>query len=193
MVVLPQAVFPRCCLRVLGHHDAHHVSLTYYAQWSVSYSFILVSFGAGVDCQVVLSANTGVATSQKGSYLSISFGWAIGTAIGVWVAGASGGHINPVVRNPCFPARSRRWLTLVMILQVTLIQAIFRGFPWRKVPIYIMSQLCGACLGGLLVYSNYMHAIAIVDPGKTQATASLFTTYALDYMPSGSCTLCQQS
>lgn len=27
---------------------------------------ILVIFGAGVDCQVVLSSNTGVASSQKG-------------------------------------------------------------------------------------------------------------------------------
>lgn len=43
-------------------------------------------------------------------------------------------------------------------------------------------------MGGLLVYSNYMHAINIVDPEKTQASASLFTTYALDYMPSGKCT-----
>jgi aquaglyceroporin related protein len=69
--------------------------------------------------------------------------------------------------------------------QVTLTFAVFRGFPWRKVPVYIMAQLSGACFGALLVYSNYMHAIAIADPGKTQATASLFTTYALDYMPNG--------
>ncbi|KAF8323295.1 aquaporin [Clavulina sp. PMI_390] len=129
-------------------------------------TMMIIIFGAGVDCQVVLSANTGVASSQKGSYLSISFGWAVGTAIGVWVGGASGGHINPVV---------------------TLIQAIFRGFPWKKVPVYMAGQLLGAWTGGLLIYANYSHAIAIVDPGKTQATASLFTTYSLDYMPSVAC------
>lgn len=27
---------------------------------------VLIIFGAGVDCQVVLSSNTGVASSQKG-------------------------------------------------------------------------------------------------------------------------------
>lgn len=31
-------------------------------------------------------------------YLSINFGWAAGTAMGVWVSGGiSGGHINPAV------------------------------------------------------------------------------------------------
>jgi aquaglyceroporin related protein len=31
-------------------------------------------------------------------YLSINIGWAIGTALGVWVSGGiSGGHINPAV------------------------------------------------------------------------------------------------
>jgi aquaglyceroporin related protein len=81
---------------------------------------ILVIFGTGVDCQVVLSTNTGVASSPKGvrtflsaartasvayalrhqDYLSISFGWAVGTALGVWFAGGvSGGHINPAVSS----------------------------------------------------------------------------------------------
>lgn len=31
-------------------------------------------------------------------YLSINLGWAVGTALGVWVSGGiSGGHINPAV------------------------------------------------------------------------------------------------
>lgn len=71
------------------------------------------------------------------------------------------------------------------MMQVTLVQAIFRGFPWKKVPVYIAAQLLGAWAGGILIYANYSHAIALVDPSKTQATASLFTTYSLDYMPSG--------
>lgn len=63
--------------------------------------------------------------------------------------------------------------------------AVFRGFPWKKVPIYVLSQTAGGCFGALLVYSNYMHAISIVDPHKTRLTASIFATYSLDYMPSG--------
>ncbi|KAF8073908.1 major intrinsic protein superfamily membrane channel protein [Lyophyllum atratum] len=131
---------------------------------------ILVIFGAGVDCQVVLSTNPGVASSPKGDYLSISFGWAVGTAMGVWVSGGiSGGHINPAV---------------------TVALATFRGFPWRKVPIYIVSQLLGGLMGAALVYWNYFHAIDIFEGGKgvrTLKTASLFSTYALDYMTNVSC------
>ncbi|KAF8337924.1 aquaporin-like protein [Cantharellus anzutake] len=131
-------------------------------------TMLLVIFGTGADCQVTLSSSTKVASTQKGSYLSISFGWAIGVAVGVWVAGGSGGHINPVV---------------------TLVQAIFRGFPWRKVPIYITAQLLGALSGALLIYANYSHAIDLFEGHglRTEATASLFTTYALDYMPSAAC------
>jgi len=132
---------------------------------------ILIIFGAGVDCQVTLSGNTGVAPSQKGSYLSISFGWAIGTALGVWFSGGiSGGHINPAV---------------------TIAMATFRDFPWRKVPVYIFAQVMGGVVGGGIVYANYFHAIDIFEGGRgirtVPGTASLFSTYALDYMTSVSC------
>ncbi|CCL98851.1 uncharacterized protein FIBRA_00857 [Fibroporia radiculosa] len=132
---------------------------------------ILIFFGTGVDCQVVLSANTNVAPTPKGDYLSISFGWAVGTALGVWVSsGISGGHINPAV---------------------TIALAAFRGFPWRKVPIYIFAQIMGGVCGAGIIYANYIHAIDIVEGGRhirtVPGTASLFSTYALDYMTSVSC------
>ncbi|KAJ7677426.1 putative aquaporin 4 [Mycena rosella] len=126
---------------------------------------ILIIFGTGVDCQVVLSSVTGVASSQKGSYLSINIGWAVGTAMGVWVSGGiSGGHINPAV---------------------TIALATYRGFPWKKVPGYIAAQVLGGLVGAALVYANYYHAISIFEGGddvRTLATAGLFSTYALDYM-----------
>lgn len=132
---------------------------------------ILIIFGTGVDCQVVLSANTGVASSPKGDYLSLAFGWAAGTALGVWLSsGISGGHINPAV---------------------TIAFATFRDFPWRKVPIYIIAQLLGGICGAGIVYANYYHAINIVEGGAhirtVPGTASLFSTYALPYMTSVSC------
>ncbi|KAJ7079819.1 putative aquaporin 4 [Mycena belliarum] len=131
---------------------------------------VLIVFGTGVDCQVVLSSVTGVASSQKGDYLSINFGWAIGTAMGVWVSGGiSGGHINPAV---------------------TVMLATYRGFPWKKVPGYIAAQTLGGLVGAALVYANYYHAINIFEGGsevRTLATAGLFSTYALDYMTSVSC------
>ncbi|KAF8892960.1 aquaporin-like protein [Infundibulicybe gibba] len=131
---------------------------------------ILIIFGAGVDCQVVLSANTGVAASQLGTYSSINFGWAVGAALGVWVSGGiSGGHINPAV---------------------TLTLATWRGFPWKKVPSYIFAQLMGGLVGAALVYANYIHAFDIVEGGRnirTLKTAGIFSTYALDYMTAVSC------
>jgi aquaglyceroporin related protein len=66
---------------------------------------VLIIFGTGVNCQVTLSGSTAVSPSPQGvrycccgchypclmlweqEYLSISFGWAIGAALGVWVSG----------------------------------------------------------------------------------------------------------
>ncbi|KAF7422673.1 hypothetical protein PC9H_010829 [Pleurotus ostreatus] len=131
---------------------------------------ILIVFGNGVNCQVVLSGVSGVASSAKGDYLSINFGWAIGTALGVWVSGGiSGGHINPAV---------------------TIALATWRDFPWRKVPGYIFAQVMGGLAGAALVYANYYHAINIFEGGsgvRTLNTAGLFSTYALDYLSNVSC------
>jgi aquaglyceroporin related protein len=133
-------------------------------------TMILTLLGCAGNCQVNLSANTGVAPSPKGEYLSQVFSWACSLSLGIWVAGGvTKGHVNPVV---------------------TVCLAIFRGFPWRKVPGYLLGQLIGAWLGAILVFGNYFHAINIVEGGngeRTLKTASLFSTYALDYMPSANC------
>jgi len=131
---------------------------------------VFLVIGTGVDCQVVLSSNSAIASSPKGDFLSVSFGWAIGLALGVWVSGGiSGGHINPAI---------------------TLAMATWRGFPWRKVPGYILAQVLGGMVGSAIVYGNYVNAINIFEGGndiRTQATASLFATYALDYLTNISC------
>jgi aquaglyceroporin related protein, other eukaryote len=60
--------------------------------------------------------------------------------------------------------------------------ALFRGFPWRKVPGYILGQLIGAWMGAILVFGNYFHAINIVEGGKgnrSLKTGSLFGTFAV--------------
>jgi len=133
-------------------------------------TMILIIFGNGVNCQVALSSSTSVSPSQKGQYLSTSFGWAIGLAIGVWISsGISGGHINPAV---------------------TLSMAVFRRFPWRKVPVFIFAQTMGAMCGAGIIYANYFHAIDLYEGGRgirTLSTAGLFATYALPYMTSVSC------
>lgn len=134
-------------------------------------TMILIIFGNGVDCQTVLSTSTKVSASPKGDYLSLNFGWAVGTALGVWVSGGiSGGHINPAV---------------------TVALATFRDFPWRKVPVFIFAQLMGALCGAGIIYANYIHAIDLFEGGRhirtVPGTASLFSTYAADYMTPVSC------
>ncbi|CAE6530310.1 unnamed protein product [Rhizoctonia solani] len=134
-------------------------------------TMILVIFGTGVNCQVVLSGNPAVSASPKGDYLSISFGWAVGVALGAWVSGGiSGGHINPAV---------------------TLALAIFRGFSWKKVPSYILAQVLGAFVGAGIVYENYHRAIDLFEGGlgvrTVPGTASLFTTFAMDHLSDAQC------
>ncbi|KIL65468.1 hypothetical protein M378DRAFT_529478 [Amanita muscaria Koide BX008] len=126
---------------------------------------ILTLLGIGVNCQTTLSQNTQVANTPKGDWVTVILGWGAAAALGVWVSGGiSGGHINPAV---------------------TLALATFRGFPWKKVPLYIISQLSGATFAGALAYANYFNAIAIFEGGaniRTLKTASMFSIYPLGYM-----------
>ncbi|TEB29964.1 aquaporin [Coprinellus micaceus] len=125
---------------------------------------VLILFGNGVNCQVTLSKGT------AGDWNTITQGWGIGTAMGVWVSGGiSGGHINPAV---------------------TLALAAYRGFPWKKVPIYIFAQVLGGFTGAALTYANYIHAIDAFEGGpgiRTEATRGLFSTYAQPYLSNVSC------
>ncbi|KAJ7885116.1 putative aquaporin 4 [Mycena olivaceomarginata] len=126
---------------------------------------IFIIFGAGVNCQVLLSSVSGVSSSPKGDYLAVSFGWAVGLCLGVWVSsGISPAHINPAV---------------------TLAMATWRGFPWKKVPGFIFAQTLGGFIGAAIIYANYFHAIDIFEGGagiRTMKTAGVFGAYAIDYL-----------
>ncbi|KAF8916599.1 putative aquaporin 5 [Mucidula mucida] len=126
---------------------------------------ILVMFGCAGGCQATLSSDPSVASSPKGDWFSVALGWGFGLGLGGWVSGGiSGGHINP---------------------SVTLVMATWRGFPWRKVPVYMFAQLMGGIFGAALVYANYYQAINIYEGGRgirTLKTAGFFGTYAIDYI-----------
>lgn len=94
----------------------------------------------------------------------------LGVMLGVYASGASGAHINPAV---------------------TLANCIFRGFPWRKLPVYALAQLLGAMCGAAIVYGNYKSAIDVYEGGagirtvpgySATATAGIFCTYPADFM-----------
>lgn len=126
---------------------------------------VLVLFGTAVNLQVALSNSPLVSHSPAGSYLSVAFGWALAVMLGVFVSGGvSGGHINPAV---------------------TLALAIFRRFPWYKVPLYWLAQMAGAVFGAGLTYGNYSRAIDLFEGGPgirtIEKTGGLFFTNPLPY------------
>ena len=136
-------------------------------------TFILICFGDGVVAMAVAALNQSGRGTQifqaSGDWLLIGWGWGFAVTMAVYVAGGvSGAHINPAV---------------------TLAFAARRGFPWRKVPSYIVAQCLGAFLGAVLVYVVYKGAIDSYervnhitrgDPNSVP-TYSIFATFPAKY------------
>jgi MIP family channel proteins len=124
-------------------------------------TFILIVFGVGVVAQTVLSGGA------NGSYLAINLGWGLGVMLGVYVAGGvSGAHLNPAV---------------------TLALALRRGFPWSKLPPFVLAQMAGAFAGAAVVYLTYQEAFTAFDQGTRQVlgahgTAGIFATYPQPFL-----------
>lgn len=95
--------------------------------------------------------------------------------------GISGGHINPVSPRVWLIILQTAFLKFFALFAqvVTLSLAVFRDFPWKKVPAYIFAQFLGAWIGAMLVFADYFHAIDISLGRTTPGTASLFATYAV--------------
>jgi len=119
-------------------------------------TFVLILFGVGVVAMVVLFPTSNPGETIHGGFTNITFGWGLGVTMGIYIAGKiSGAHLNPAV---------------------TVAFAVFRGFPWRKVVPYSLSQTAGAFAAAALVYWNYLPAFHQVDP-QLQRTAGIFTTF----------------
>ncbi|KAJ3002888.1 glycerol channel [Thoreauomyces humboldtii] len=124
-------------------------------------TMVMILLGNGVCAEVALNAG------GNGTYLSISIGWGLAVLFGVYIAGGiSGAHLNPAV---------------------TVSSAVHNGFPWKRVPFYIASQLLGAFTGAAIVFANYHSGIDNFDGGNRQttgdfATAGIFATYPKPYL-----------
>lgn len=116
---------------------------------------ILVVFGT--------CANVAHNIANSGSNDSMAWAWGFGTMCGIYVAGGvSGGHLNPAV---------------------TIMLYIFRGFPKRKILVYVVAQLLGAYIGSLItygIYRNYIVSFLGSDPSSVTTVYNSFVTNRVD-------------
>lgn len=97
--------------------------------------FFYVFPGIAATASLFLNAREPLPVTAYGSLFQIGWAYGIGIAFAILTsAPTSGGHFNPAV---------------------TLCFAIWQGFPWKKVPHYIFSQIFGAFTAGLLMVGMY--------------------------------------
>ncbi len=103
---------------------------------------LLLLLGNGVVANVLLAKTKG----NNSGLLVIAFAWAVAVFVGVYVATASGGHLNPAV---------------------TIADAV-KSNDWSKVPVYIAAQMLGAMFGTLLVWLAYRQHFDATEDANAQ-------------------------
>jgi len=97
--------------------------------------FFYVFPGIASVATFTLNGSSPLGVTAFGSIFQIGWAFAIGIAFAIITcAPTSGGHFNPAI---------------------TLCFAIWQGFPWKKVPHYIFSQIFGAFMAGMLLTGIY--------------------------------------
>lgn len=99
---------------------------------------ILVLFGCGVLAQTFLGNFN---RDAHGNFFSVSFGWGMAVAFGVFFSGCGGsGNINPAI---------------------TLAFAVIGKLPLIRVPLYTISQILGGFVGALALFGVYHEKIML--------------------------------
>ncbi|OLL26256.1 putative membrane protein [Neolecta irregularis DAH-3] len=112
--------------------------------------FSFVYSGVGANASFAVQE-----TNEPGKIFTIGLAFALSLAFAVIVAGhVSGGHFNPAI---------------------TLSFAIFRNFPWKKVPRYILAQTVGAFVAAVLVFAQY-HQKIVEFENRVKASGGSFVT-----------------
>ena len=111
---------------------------------------LLVLLGTGVVANALLVGTKGF----DGGWLMINFGWGLGVFSGVYVAYASGGHINPAVTLGLASSGAEEYAPGIA---VTLPHTMA----------YLTAQVIGAVLGAVLTWMVYKkHFDEETDTGK---------------------------
>jgi aquaglyceroporin related protein len=97
--------------------------------------------------------------NRAGNEETTDWAWGLATMVGIYIAGGiSGAHLNPAI---------------------SIMLYIYRGFPLRKVPMYLAAQIIGAFLAGLIAFGLFRKDIIAYggsDLGNS-GTLSSFITY----------------
>ncbi|KAF8528335.1 aquaporin-like protein [Hysterangium stoloniferum] len=97
----------------------------------------------GVGATAAFNIGTLAELPGIGSLLTVGFAYAIGIVTAISIASsASGGHFNPCI---------------------SIAQAVWHGFPWKKVPYFIACQILGAYFACLLVYGQYRTTLKTIE------------------------------
>ncbi|EME77988.1 uncharacterized protein MYCFIDRAFT_33768, partial [Pseudocercospora fijiensis CIRAD86] len=108
-----------------------------------------------------IAGNLSVLTSsyQTGTMQSIYWCWGFAVMLAIYIAGGgSGAFLNPAL---------------------TIMLTIFRGFPARRVPVYVFVQVLGAFVGGLMAFGVYRDGLVHLGGGGgliSETTGSAFYT-----------------
>ncbi|PPJ57797.1 hypothetical protein CBER1_00131 [Cercospora berteroae] len=121
--------------------------------------------GTTVFIFLAVSVNLNIITSENATGDMQSAYWTTGFAvmIAIYIAGGgSGAFLNPAL---------------------TIMLTIFRGFPARRVPVYILVQLLGAFTGALLAFAIYRDDIIHLDGALiAESTGKAFYSQPKDWI-----------
>jgi glycerol uptake facilitator protein len=93
-------------------------------------TMMMILLGDGVVAGVLLKGSK----AEGAGWITITLAWGLAVLIGIYVAAASGAHMNPAI---------------------TLALASLGKLAWGLVPGYIAAQMAGAFAGAVLVYLHY--------------------------------------
>ena len=131
--------------------------LHYYAEFFGT--ALLILLGDGVVANVCLSKTKG----NNSGWIVIAFGWAFAVGIPAYIFGpASGASFNPAL---------------------TIALAVIGNLSWSVVPGYILSEILGGVVGGILVWLMYYPHFAVTE--DKEAKLGVFCTApAIRHTPS---------
>lgn len=97
--------------------------------------FFYVFPGIAAICAFTVNSTGAFPVTFYSNILQVGFAFSLGIAFAIITcAPVSGGHFNPAI---------------------TISFAVWQGFPWKKVPHYIISQIIGSFIAGLVLMGCY--------------------------------------